>query len=106
MNNNKYKEGVFKKLFNQKNIYHNVKTIDTHIFNEPSKDIFRNKVYVPGIEKLQREKNIKKSIINMVERNPKLLETMSVVNLKKLTELYDEIIQNNNKKIRLLKSKI
>ena len=31
----------------------------------------------------------------MVERNPELLETISIVNLKKLTELYDEIIQKN-----------
>lgn len=106
MNNNKYKKGVFKKLFNKENIHQNVQTIDTHIFKESSKDIFKNKVYVPGIEKLQREKNIKESIINMVERNPELLETISIVNLKNLIDLYDEIIQKNNNKIRLLKSKI
>lgn len=116
MNNNlpiEYKKGIlykikrfFKELFAPKNIHQNVQTIDTNTIDGSSKDIFKNKVYVPEIEKIQREKNTKESIINIVEKNPELLETMSIVNLKKLTELYDEIIENNNKKIRLLKSKI
>ena len=115
MNNNlpiEFKKGIlykikifFKELFTKKNIQPNVQTIDRNTLNEPSKENFKNKVYVPEIESIQREKNTKESIINMVEKNPKLLETMSIVNLKKLTQLYDEIIENNNKKIRLLKSK-
>lgn len=116
MNNNlpiEYKKGIlykikrfFAEFFTKKNIQPNIQTIYTDTFNESSKDIFKNKVYVPEVEKIQREKNTKESIINMVEKNPELLETMSIVNLKKLTQLYDEIIENNNNKIRLLKSKI
>ena len=106
MNNNEYKKGILKKLFKKENVYQNVESIDINTPNKFSKEIFKNKVYVPEIEKLQREKNIKEKIINMVEKNPELLETMSIVNLNKLIELYDEIIQNNNNKIRLLKNKI
>lgn len=95
-----------KRLFNKENIHNNIESIDQNTFNESSKEIFKNEIYVPEIEKLQKEKNIKESIISIVEKNPELLETMSIVNLKKLIDLYDEIIKNNNKKIKLLKNKI
>ncbi len=49
---------------------------------------------------------IKSSIIDTVEEKPELLQTMSIDNLKKLIILYEELIKENDKKIKMLKNTI
>ena len=45
---------------------------------------------------------IKEDILTMVDKNPQLINTLSLANLKELDKMYDDIIAKNNLEIRKL----
>ena len=45
---------------------------------------------------------IKEDILTMVDKNPQLINTLSLANLKELDKMYDDIIEKNNLEIRKL----
>ena len=49
---------------------------------------------------------LKEDILGMIEKNPQLLETLSVDKLKELDRMYDEIIERNDRKIKQLKREL
>jgi len=49
---------------------------------------------------------IKEDILILVEKNPALIENLSLDKLKELDKMYDEIIEKNDRKIKQLKREI
>ena len=56
--------------------------------------------------KLNAEKRKKEEIIRCIEKNPEMLENLSLENLKRLNTIYDEKIEENYKIIENLKNEI
>lgn len=111
MSNNlpsKYKEGFILKI----------KALFLKIFKNNSKtevvnngEILENKT-IPNTSQINvfdkmkkegRRVHLQEEIIELVEKNPGLLENLSMVQLEKIDELCDKIIEENNKKINGLK---
>ena len=57
-------------------------------------------------KKLNAEKRKKEEIIRCIEKNPEMLENLSLENLKRLNTIYDEKIEENYKIIENLKNEI
>ena len=49
---------------------------------------------------------IKEDILAMVDKNPQLINTLSLENLKQLDKMYDDIIAKNNLEIRKLEKMV
>lgn len=61
------------------------------------------------IEKMKEESKkaqLKEDILEMTKNNPKLIETLSTAQLKELNNMYDKVIEENNRKIDKLKSSL
>ena len=56
--------------------------------------------------KLNAENRKKEEIIRCIEKNPEMLENLSLENLKRLNTIYDEKIEENYKIIENLKNEI
>lgn len=56
--------------------------------------------------KINAEKRKKEEIIRCIEKNPEMLENLSLENLKRLNTIYDEKIEENYKIIENLKNEI
>ena len=115
MNSNlpiKYKKGLFdkiKKFLNrlfriEKESGNNI-TIVKQSNNSEETESFKENIKSSETNKRIEEITAKRTIINMVEENQEVLEKLSTKNLMNLTNMYDEIIQENNRKIELLKKK-
>lgn len=83
------------------------------IINESIKEIKENKININSKEtefsKMKVASNqlkIKEDILTLIDKNPKLIETLSIEKLKALGSMYDEIIEKNDRKIRQLKREI
>lgn len=118
MNNNgmiEYKESFitrlnnfFKKLFSKQNIQHNNiqqemsnKRVN-HLAEDEKKDDFIN-----GLKLDEKElKNVvkKDNFLKEMEENPEKLNMLSIDRLKKIEQHYDNIIEENERKIKKLKN--
>ena len=115
----KYKEGIFyriKRFFTNLFSKINKKTfVSEEIVNNEenaSKDkktnqvnYFKKSLFEENVSKENYETGIKKSIVDIVENKPELIQTMSNENLKKLVKIYDELIKENEMKIQILTKK-
>lgn len=104
-----YKDGIFNKLkrfwtglFYKKQEGLIVKDLKVH--NNIKRDnSFKINLLEPEINRIAKEKEIKGNIIDMVEKNPELLQSMSIENLKKLVKVYEDAIKEKEEKIEKLK---
>lgn len=55
---------------------------------------------------LSNEIKLKEDIISLIEKNPALLDTLSIERLEELEKMYDMIIEKNEMKIKKLKREI
>lgn len=55
---------------------------------------------------LGNKTRLKEDILTLIESNPDAIKNLSIENLKKLDSMYDEIIEENNRKIKKLKREI
>lgn len=53
-----------------------------------------------------RKVKLKEEIIEMIDKNPKLIDTLSATKLKELNNMYDKIIEENERIIKGLQRKI
>lgn len=105
----KYKDGLFSKikmffsnLFQKKPIIDkSIKEIKENKLDINSKETEFNKMKVSSNKVM-----IKEEILTLIEKNPELIDTLSIEKLKELDSMYDEIIEKNDRKIRKLKREI
>ncbi len=102
----KYKDGLFNKI---KMFFSNFIKKKPAI-EEPIKE---NKVEISSKEtefdKMKVASNkvkIKEDILTLIERYPELIDSLSIDKLKELDSMYDEIIEENDRKIKKLKREI
>lgn len=70
--------------------------------NNESENKFKENLINEQATKKNNEMTTKKSIVDIIEENPELIETLSNENLKKLIKIYEDIIEQNNiKKAKL-----
>ena len=109
----KYKENFINKIksffarfFSKKvEITANQETKEINKINE-NKNIFKENLINEQVVKVNNEMVAKKSIVDIVEENPELIETLSNENLKKLIKIYEEIIIQNNIRIAKLRKEV
>lgn len=90
----------FSKFFNKKSAEENKEVI-----KESNDKIVEN---INDIEKMKEESKkaqLKEDILEMTKNNPKLIETLTTTQLKELNNMYDKMIEENNRKIEKLKNK-
>lgn len=90
----------FAGFFNKKNVKEN-----KDIIKESNDKIVEN---INDIEKMKEESKkaqLKEDILEMTKNNPKLIETLTTTQLKELNNMYDKMIEENNRKIEKLKKK-
>lgn len=102
----KYKNG----LFNRIKIFFNNIFKKKPIINENIEDIKENKVEINPKEnefyKMKVASNkvkIKNDILTLIDNNPELINTLPIEKLKALEGIYDEMIEENDRKIKKLK---
>ena len=96
----------FKNLFNKEQLYTDTKKVS----NDPEQKIkmkknendFFNDIKVNGIEKNDVYK--KKAFLDEINENPEALNMLSIDRLKKLEEYYDDIIKQNDEKIKKMQN--
>ena len=94
----------FAKIFfkENKNIEgNNEKIVEQDEINiTPQVDIFKE------WHKEKNETKIKEDILHMIDKKPELIDKLSVKQLKALNEMYYKVIEENNKIIKDLESKL
>lgn len=105
----KYENNFFirlKRFFS--NIFHKKEMNDklAEAIKENKKEVSFEKIDFDKMKEMSNKANLKDDILTLVEKNPKLIETLSVKQLKALEHMYDDIIENNNRKIKKLKREI
>ena len=93
----------FSNLFGKKNIQ---KEEINPIVKEEKKEIH---IKENSIEKMKQESNrvhLEEDILKIVEKNPELIENLTISQLEKLNDMYDKTIEENDRKIQRLKSKL
>lgn len=90
-------------------IYINIKKFFANIFKkknlmleEPKEKNIKNSSEISNIEKLRKESKNRqkvKEIIDITEKNPDLLENLSIKQLRVIDNYYDESLEEINKKI-------
>jgi hypothetical protein len=105
----KYTDGFFNKI---KMFFSNIFNKKT-IINETSEEVKHNKVEINSKEnefdKMKTSSNkvkIKEDILTLIDNNPELINTLSIEKLEELDSMYDEIIEENDRKINKLKREI
>ena len=112
MNNNlpkKYEKGFW---YRAKRFFSNI--FSRKKINEPklemggkTKVIARNNIdEFAKMKEESRKVKLKEEIIEMIDKNPKLIDTLSATKLKELNNMYDKIIEENERIIKGLQRKI
>lgn len=65
-----------------------------------------DKTELEKMKVLSNEIKLKEDIISLIEKNPALLDTLSIERLEELEKMYDAIIEKNEMKIKKLKREI
>ena len=102
----KYENGFFFKI---KNFFSNIFRKNYDVVEE-HEIIKGNKIEINNIEsefaKMKRASNkakIKEDIFTLIEKQPELIETLSIDKLKVLSDICNKIIEENDRKIKQLK---
>ena len=105
----KYKNRIFSRI----KIFFSNLFKKKSIINESIKEIKENKPDInsketefPKMKLASNQLKIKEDILTLIDKNPKLIDTLSIDKLKELDSMYDEIIEKNDRKIRQLKREI
>lgn len=105
----KYKDNLFvkiKKFFSNVLKNNSTATEQVKVIKENEIEINTNESEFDKIKLASNRVKIKEDILILVEKNPKLIETLSIDKLKELNKMYDEIIERNDRKIKRLKREI
>lgn len=96
-------KNFFKRLFGRKNEqYSNIQEISSNSINNEKKDKFITEIRVDDKEINNVVK--KDNFLKEIEGNEGKLNMLSIDRLKKLEKYYDNVITENDKKIKKLKS--
>lgn len=105
----KYEGRFFNKI---KNFFYRLFKKDV-IVEECNIDIKENKIEtniqeseIENMKKISNKEKAKDEIVDLIEKNPEVLKTLSLEQLKKIDSIYDEIIKENDRKINKLKREI
>lgn len=105
----KYEEGFFRKI---KKFFGNIfkKSVvaekQPEVIKEDKKEINNNGTEFVKMKLASNKIKIKEDILTLIEKNPSLIETLSIGKLKELEKMYNEIIEKNDRKIKQLKREI
>lgn len=94
-----YVKKFFYNLFNKKN-----KKIKHDIRNEIP--VEENSIFMDKLKEYSKKTELKKYIMERLEKNPSILESLPIWRLEQIENMYDEVIQENNIKIKELDFKI
>ena len=90
----------FSNIFTKKNNVVEIKeTIQKEIVENKAKELDKMK-------QLSNEAKIKEDILTLVKKNPELIKTMPIENLKELNRMCADIIEKNDREIKKLKREI
>ena len=102
----------------ENNFFRKIKILFTNVFRNnkvtaEDKTVQDNGVEIKSVEfefpktkTLSNKARVKKDILGLIEKDPELINTLSLERLRELNSMYDEIIEENNRKINKLKRKI
>jgi len=93
----------FSNLFGKKNIQ---KEEINPIEKEEKKEVHIEENSIEKMKKASKRVDLEEDIIKIVEKNPDLIDNLTILQLEKLNEMYDKIIEENDRKIQRLKSKL
>ena len=107
----KYKEGFFHKLktffanlFGKKTKSEMVEQIEKEEkIEEVKKEEMSQKDIFSQMKEESKKTNLKEDIFNMVNNNPELLNTLTLEQLEEIDKMYDQKIEEKEKKINKLK---
>ena len=105
----KYKKGVFSNIKLFFSNFFKKKTIDYVSDYKLKENKFEISSRETEFEKMKAASNkikIKEDILTLIEKKPQLIETLSIDRLAELEEMYDEIIEKNDRRIKQLKREI
>ena len=105
----KYEDGFFskiKKFFSNIFKKNSVATQELEVIKENKIEINTNESDFDKMKVASNRVRIKEDILSLVEKNPALIENLSLDKLKELDKMYDEIIEKNDRKIKQLKREI
>ena len=92
----------FSSFFKKKNIEEN-----KEVQKENNDKIMDNSINeIKKMKEESKKAQLKEDILEMTKNNPKLIETLSTAQLKELNNMYDKVIEENNRKIDKLKSSL
>ena len=93
----------FSNLFGKKNIQ---KEEINPIVKEEKKEVYIKENSIEKMKKESKRAHLEEDILKTVEKNPDLIDNLTIPQLEKLNEMYDKIIEENDIKIQRLKSKL
>lgn len=93
----------FKNLFGKKNIQ---KEEINSIAKEEKREICLKENSIEKMKKVSKRAHLEEDILKTVEKNPDLIGNLTIPQLVKLNQMYDKIIEENNRKIQSLRSKL
>ena len=107
---NNFLKNFIKKLFNKNKLIEEHNENMTSTSEKFQKDTLKKQITVEGIEeknrelyqKMKEEKNID-YVIDIVNKNPDVLENLSISKLEKINQFYDKRIEEMEIKINKLK---
>lgn len=105
----KYEDGFFSKIrkfFSNVFKKKSVTTEQLEVIKEKEVEINTNESDFAKMKVASNRVRIKEDILTLVEKNPELIENLSIEKLKELDKMYDEIIEKNDRKIKQLKREI
>lgn len=102
----KYKDSFFIKV---KRFFNNIfcrKSSDKKIDQELKVEVKIKENEFNKMKEISNKSKLKEEILDIIEKKPELIETLSVERLRELDRMYDEIILENDRKINKLKREI
>jgi len=102
----KYKEGIFSRI---KKFFSGLLKKDSIViekYEEEKVEVVHKEDEFEKMRVASNKVKIKDDILSMIEKNPELIETLSIDKLIELDHMYDQIIEANDRKIKRLKREI
>lgn len=96
------KNSIQKIYINIKNFLANILKKKNLMLEEPKEKNIKNSSEISNIEKLRKENENRqkiKEIIDITEKNPDVLDNLSIKQLRVIDNYYDESLEEINKKI-------
>ena len=93
----------FNKLFGKKSFE---KEKVEPIVKEEKKEVPIKENSIEKMKKESKKAHLEDDILNMIEKNPELIDNLTIPQLEKLNEMYDKVIDENDREIQSLRSKL